>query len=156
MTIGLNFSKRQVGSPLSKRPAAADFGGIQEAEDMTTVVETDNTQEAIWVWCRYAELTGDYTTYLTNINNAWTYCNANPAWLEGDTPTNYYTTYNVGWGMQAEMKYRQIYGGRPEYVDHTSYGQTCARLSLIILLVQAPLPMLWSLDVLLVPCINMA
>jgi uncharacterized repeat protein (TIGR03803 family) len=105
----------------------ADFGGIQEAEDMTTIVETDNTQEAIWVWCRYAELTGDYATYLTNINNAWTYCNANPAWLEGDTPTNYYTTYNVGWGMQAEMKYRQIYGGRPEYVDHTSYGQNCAQ-----------------------------
>jgi len=106
--------------------SGANLGGIQEAENMSATVETDNTQEAIWVWSRYAELTGDYTTYQTKINNAWTYCNANPAWNEGGTPTNYYSVYNMGWGLMAEMKYRQVYLGKAGYVDHTSYGRTCA------------------------------
>ena len=53
-------------------------GGVQESENCTSGVESDNTQEAIWIWSRYAELTGDYTTYQTRINNAWTYCIANP------------------------------------------------------------------------------
>ncbi|MFZ0033356.1 MAG: hypothetical protein WAK60_00015, partial [Sedimentisphaerales bacterium] len=104
-------------------------GGIQEGEDYTTAVETDNTQEAIWIWSRYAELTGDYTTYQTRINNAWTYCLANPAWLEGGSlgnPLPYYSTYNIGWGLLAEMKYRQVYQGRAGYVDHSSYATSCA------------------------------
>ena len=104
-------------------------GGIQEGEDYTDVVESDNTQEAIWIWSRYAELTGDYTTYQTRINNAWTYCLANPAWLEGGalgSPLNYYSTYNIGWGLLAEMKYRQVYQGRAGYVDHSSYATSCA------------------------------
>ncbi len=107
----------------------AGNGGIWEGEDYTTVIETDNTAEAIWIWSRYAELTGDYTTYLTNLNNAWTYCNNNPSWLEGGALTNplhYYSTYNIGWGLLAEMKYRQVYQSRPEYVDHTAYGTSCA------------------------------
>ncbi len=104
-------------------------GGIQEGEDYTSVVESDNTQEAIWIWSRYAELTGDYTTYQTRINKAWTYCLANPAWLEGGaraTPLNYYSTYNIGWGLLAEMKYRQVYSGKSGYVNHTSYAASCA------------------------------
>ena len=101
-------------------------GGIQEGEDYTTAVESDNTHEAVWIWSRYAELTGDYTTYQTRINNAWTYLNANPAWLEGGSITNYYTTYNCAWGMLAEMKYRQVYQGKAGYVDHTAYGHQCA------------------------------
>ena len=101
-------------------------GGIQEGEDYTTAVESDNTHEAVWIWSRYAELTGDYTTYQTKINNAWTYLNANPAWLEGGSITNYYTTYNCAWGMLAEMKYRQVYQGKAGYVDHTAYGHQCA------------------------------
>ena len=103
----------------------ATSGGIWEGEDYTTVVETDNTAESIWIWSRYAEITGDYTTYLSNINKSWTYCLANPSWQEGGA-TAYYTTYNVGWGLLAEMKYRQVYGARPEYVNHTSYGTSCA------------------------------
>ncbi|MCX5632521.1 MAG: PASTA domain-containing protein [Phycisphaerae bacterium] len=109
--------------------SGGNLGGIVEGEDYTTVVETDNTQEAIWIWSRYAELTGDYTKYITNINNAWTYCLAFPAWTEGGTPTTplpYYSTYNIGWGLLAEMKYRQVYLGRAEYVNHTSYGTSCA------------------------------
>jgi len=106
--------------------SGGNLGGIWEGEDYTSVVQTDNTAEAIWIWSRYAELTGDYTTYITNINNAWTYCDKYPSWLESGTPTNYYNTYNVGWGLLAEMKYRQVYQGRPEYVNHTSYGTSCA------------------------------
>jgi hypothetical protein len=108
--------------------SGADIGGIKEGED-NGVVQTDNTAEAVWIWSRYAELTGDYTTYLTNLNNAWTYCHNNPSWHEnqGDTPPSYYMIYNSGWGMLAEMKYRQVYGGRPEYVDHTWYGEQCAQ-----------------------------
>ncbi|MGB8227294.1 MAG: hypothetical protein WCE45_10595, partial [Sedimentisphaerales bacterium] len=107
----------------------AASGGIVEGEDYTSVVETDNTQEAIWIWSRYAELTGDYTTYQTRINNAWTYCLANPAWLEGGsltTPLPYYSTYNIGWGLLAEMKYRHVYLGKAGYVDHSSYATSCA------------------------------
>ncbi|MDD5327870.1 MAG: metallophosphoesterase, partial [Phycisphaerae bacterium] len=107
----------------------ATNGGIWEGEDYTSVVETDNTTEAIWIWSRYAELTGDYTTYQTRINNAWTYCNNNPSWLEGGaltSPLPYYSTYNIGWGLLAEMKYRQVYLGKSGYVDHTSYGTSCA------------------------------
>ncbi|MGD0785937.1 MAG: hypothetical protein ABR969_09000, partial [Sedimentisphaerales bacterium] len=104
-------------------------GGIQEGEDYTTAVESDNTHEAVWVWCRYAELTGDYTTYQTRINNAWTYLLANPAWLEGGalaTPLPYYSTYNCGWGLLAEMKYRHVYTGKTGYVDRSSYATSCA------------------------------
>ncbi len=109
--------------------SGGDLGGIWEGEDYTDVIQTDNTQEAIWIWSRYAELTGDYTTYQTKIDNAWTYCIKYPAWLEGGalaTPLNYYSTYNIGWGLLAEMKYRQVYQGRAGYVNHSSYATSCA------------------------------
>ncbi len=106
--------------------SGGNLGGIEEYEGSTTIVESDNTQEAIWIWSRYAELTGDYTTYQTKINNAWTYLNNFPAWNEGGSITNYYTTYNCAWGMRAEMKYRQVYLGKAGYVDHTAYGRRCA------------------------------
>ncbi|MGD9379118.1 MAG: hypothetical protein PVI51_00970, partial [candidate division WOR-3 bacterium] len=43
-------------------PMDPEFGGIIEGEDQLSVVETDNTQQAIWVWCRFYEITGD-TSY---------------------------------------------------------------------------------------------
>lgn len=100
-------------------------GGIQEAEDYSKTI-TDNTVESIWTWSCYAELTQDYTTYLQNINNAWDFCYANPSWEEGSSPTDYYTVYNLGWGLLAETKYREAYQGRPEYVDRTWYSEQCA------------------------------
>ena len=103
--------------------SGGNLGGIEEYEGSTTVVESDNTQEAIWMWSRYAELTGDLTKYQTNIDHAWTYLNNFPAWNEGGSITNYYTTYNCAWGMRAEMKYRQVYLGKAGYVDHTAYGR---------------------------------
>ena len=106
--------------------SGGNLGGIEEYEGSTTVVESDNTQEAIWMWSRYAELTGDLTKYQTNIDHAWTYLNNFPAWNEGGSITNYYTTYNCAWGMRAEMKYRQVYLGKAGYVDHTAYGRRCA------------------------------
>jgi hypothetical protein len=49
-----------------------EFGGIIEGEDALSVIETDNTQQAIWVWCRYYEITGD-TVYFENIRRAYIY-----------------------------------------------------------------------------------
>jgi parallel beta-helix repeat protein len=106
-------------------------GGVQEAEDYPETI-TDNTAESIWTWSCYAELTGDYTTYLQNINDAWDFCYAHPSWEEFCTDWLgweyfcYYTVYNVGWGLLAETKYREAYEGRPEYVDHLWYGEQCA------------------------------
>ncbi|MEO0019560.1 MAG: hypothetical protein ABIK47_02830, partial [candidate division WOR-3 bacterium] len=58
-----------------------DFGGIIEAEHLPTIIETDNTQEAIWVWSRHHQITGsDY--YQENIRRAWIYVLRNPAYRE--------------------------------------------------------------------------
>ena len=62
--------------------SSANFGGIIEAEHLPTTIETDNTQEAIWVWTRWHELTGR-DDYRTNIRRAWHYVMTFPAYREG-------------------------------------------------------------------------
>ncbi|MEO0067668.1 MAG: T9SS type A sorting domain-containing protein [candidate division WOR-3 bacterium] len=87
-----------------------DFGGIIEAEHLPTIIETDNTQEAIWVWSRHYQITGsDY--YQENIRRAWIYVLRNPAYREhGGNPGNiWYAVWNCGLGLMAESKYRQAY-----------------------------------------------
>ena len=63
-----------------------NFGGIIEGEQLTTIIQTDNTSESIWVWSRYYELTGD-NQYYGNIQDSLTYESLNfPAYLEeGDS-----------------------------------------------------------------------
>jgi hypothetical protein len=86
-----------------------DFGGMIEGENAMNVIETDNTQEAIWVWSRYRELTGD-TTYDLNVRRAWMYVMNNPAYNEEGTESDYYRVWNCGLGMFAEGKYREVTG----------------------------------------------
>ncbi len=92
-----------------------DFGGMIEGENAMNVIETDNTQEAIWVWSRYRELTGD-TTYDENVRRAWTYVMNFPAYNEEGGESDYYRVWNCGLALFAEDKYRMVTG------DSTYYG----------------------------------
>lgn len=111
-------------------PMDPEFGGIIEGEDQLTVVETDNTQQAIWVWCRYYEITGD-TTYFVNTQRAWIYVLNHPAWLEEGTGTDYYRVWNCGLGLFAESKYRNTFGD----TTYRPYADTC-----IMYMLSHPLP----------------
>ncbi len=101
---------------------SANFGGIIEAEHMPTVIETDNTQEAIWIWSRWYELTGR-DDYHENIRRAWTYVMKNPAYREhGGSPMNvWYAVWNCGLGFMAEAEYRRAYGDS----FYLAYADTC-------------------------------
>jgi hypothetical protein len=104
--------------------AGADFGGIREGEHLQTIIQTDNTSEAIWVWTRYFELTGD-NQYYTNIQNAFTYSLLHPAYNEEGgylATTGYYRMYNCGWAVRAEQKYRDVYGD----TTYKTYSDSCA------------------------------
>lgn len=102
---------------------SADFGGIIEAEHMPTTIETDNTQEAIWVWSRWHELTGR-DDYHENIRRAWIYVLAHPAYREhnGNPADIWYSIWNCGLGFMAEAEYRRSYGDS----SHLAYTDTCA------------------------------
>jgi hypothetical protein len=89
--------------------SSADFGGVREAEDQMNIIETDNTQEGIWVWSRYYQLFGA-DSFGTNIRRAWIYVQRNPAWREEGSGTDYYRNWNSGMGLFAESKYREVYG----------------------------------------------
>jgi len=99
-----------------------EFGGMIEGEDALDVVETDNTQEAIWVWCRYYEITGD-TTYFVNLRRAWIYVMNHPAYQEEGTGTDYYRVWNCGLALFAESKYRNIFND----TTYSWYADTCAQ-----------------------------
>ncbi len=97
-----------------------EFGGIIEGEDQLNVVETDNTQQAIWVWCRYYEIIGD-TTYFMNIRRAWIYVMNHPAYLEEGTDSDFYRVWNCGLALFAESKYRNTFGD----TTYRPYADTC-------------------------------
>lgn len=99
-----------------------EFGGVIEGEDQLNVVQTDNTQEAIWVWCRYYEITGD-TTYFTNLRRAWIYVMNYPAYLEEGTNSDYYRVWNCGLALFAESKFRNLFND----TTYSSYADTCAK-----------------------------
>ena len=101
---------------------SADFGGIIEAEHMPTIIETDNTQEAIWIWSRWYELTGR-DDYHDNIRRAWTYVKNNPAFREhgGNPGSIWYAIWNCGLGFMAEAEYRSAYGDS----SFLPYADTC-------------------------------
>lgn len=92
-------------------PADTNYGGIIEAEGgkFKDVIQTDNTQEAIWVWSRYGELTMDRDRFRENIKRAWEYCKRYPAWKEEGLPEQYYRVHNCAWGLAAEEIYRRVY-----------------------------------------------
>ncbi|MCX6841899.1 MAG: hypothetical protein NTX53_06440, partial [candidate division WOR-3 bacterium] len=99
-----------------------DFGGIIEAEHMPTTIETDNTQEAIWIWSRWYELTGR-DDFRENVRRAWIYVMNHPAYREhGGVPGQlYYAIWNCGLGFMAEAEYRHAYGDS----SHLAYTDTC-------------------------------
>jgi hypothetical protein len=101
---------------------SSDFGGIIEAEHMPGVIETDNTQEAIWIWSRWYELTGR-DDYRENIRRAWTYVKRFPAFREhGGNPSSiWYAIWNCGLGFMAEAEYRHAYGDS----SFLTYADTC-------------------------------
>lgn len=107
-----------------------EFGGIIEGEDAINVVETDNTQQAIWVWCRYFELTGD-TIYFENIRRAWIYVMNHPAYQEEGTDSDYYRVWNCGLALFAESKYRETMNDSL----YLPYADTC-----IVYMMAHPLP----------------
>ncbi len=81
-----------------------DYGGMIEDEFRTgddRIVQTDNTQEAIYVWSRYYQLTDD-DQFSGNIAAAWEYCLKYPAWNE---ESGYYKVWNCGWGLRCSMQY---------------------------------------------------
>ena len=112
--------------------ASPDYGGIIEAEHMPTAIETDNTQEAIWVWSRWYELTGS-DDYRENIRRAWVYVLNHPAyWEHGGQPTLlWYAVWNSGLALMVEPEYRRAYGDS----TYLSYADSCAGF-----LLRNPLP----------------
>lgn len=99
-------------------------GGMREGEALANIIQTDNTTESIWVWSHFRERTGD-TRFDTNVDKAWCYVEAHPAWLEegGGGNTGYYRIYNCAWGLVAEPKYRAATGD----TSHLAYAQQCAQ-----------------------------
>jgi len=104
---------------------SADHGGMIEAETgpLRPVIQTDNTLEAIWVWARYGEFTGDTARFRDNIDKAWIYCNNFPAWQEEGAPgDHYYRNHNCAWGVAAEQRYRAVYADDA----YRWYADSCA------------------------------
>jgi hypothetical protein len=100
-----------------------DFGGMIEGESggLVSIIQTDNTQEAIRVWSRYARMTDDLAKYRENIDNAWIYTLNFPAYSE-EGETDYYRLHNCGWGLVAEMEFEEV------FTDTTfrQYADSCA------------------------------
>ncbi|MBN2537605.1 T9SS type A sorting domain-containing protein [candidate division WOR-3 bacterium] len=98
------------------------FGGIIESEHQPNIIETDNTQEAIWVWSRWYELTGR-DDYRENIRRAWSYVLDHPAWEEhgGQPASVWYAVWNCGLGFMSEACYRRAYGDS----SFLAYADSC-------------------------------
>jgi MYXO-CTERM domain-containing protein len=106
--------------------AECEFGGILEYENQTTIIESDNTQEAVWDWS-FGKQTGTPSWgYQPQIDLAFMYLDRLPGWLEcqdgGGTCPDYYSFYNCGWGMRAVIQYEAATND----MSHHSYGQMCA------------------------------
>ncbi|HHE46369.1 MAG TPA: hypothetical protein ENL08_01530, partial [Bacteroidetes bacterium] len=99
------------------------YGGLHEGEGDREwdIIETDNTQESIRDWCLHAAVFDEPETYRENIEAAWQYCHNFPAWEESE-PGEMYGLHNSGWGLMAEMAYREAYSD-----DERDYGLRCAR-----------------------------
>jgi len=100
-----------------------NFGGLHEGEGnrLWGIVETDNTQESIRVWCEYASFFEDPDRFRQNVDDAWTYCDSFPAWDEGPDG-EMYGLHNSGWGLIAEMGFRTTY----QDTSRRWYGINCA------------------------------
>lgn len=104
-------------------PDTIDFGGMREGEHLPDIIQSDNTQESIWVWSRYFGLTGD-TTYNSNVAAAWQYVMNFPGYNEegGTGDIGYYRVYNCAWGLWAVMEYEAVFGD----FSYRPYADSCA------------------------------
>ncbi len=102
--------------------AGPNHGGMIEAESEQSIIETDNTQEAIREWSQYAIWTGDTATYGPRIRLAQGYLMLWPAWHEDQEGGFYYGAHNCGWGFEAVAKYRQAYSD----TSWNWYADSCA------------------------------
>ncbi len=114
-----------------------NFGGIIEAEHLPNIVETDNTQEAIWCFARYYQLT-NRNDYWVNIRRAWIYVLNFPAYREGSPGYEWYGVWNCGLALFCEMKYREVYGDS----SYQPYIDTC-----LLYIYSHPLPFINNLNV---------
>lgn len=101
-----------------------DYGGMREGEhpEVQNIIETDNTQESVWIWCRYAQLTGDTATFRPNIDAAWTYVSRYPAYNEEGTQSPYYRIHNCGWALVACQIFEEVYTDSSRF----QYADSCA------------------------------
>ncbi|MEO0111964.1 MAG: hypothetical protein ABIK77_06435 [candidate division WOR-3 bacterium] len=114
-----------------------NFGGIIEAEHLPNIIETDNTQEAIWCFSRYYELT-NRNDYWINIRRAWRYVLNFPAYREGGPGSEWYSVWNCGLALFCEMKYREVYLDS----NYQFYIDTC-----LLYIYSHPLPFTNNLNV---------
>jgi len=106
-------------------PTSPDYGGMIEAEggQLGNVIQTDNTQEAIVVWCQYGTLTGDTATFRPNIDAAWIYIMNYPAYNEeGSTGSDYYRDHNCAWALWGVEWYETVY----QDTSYRWYADSCA------------------------------
>ena len=122
--------------PLQCEDPGVNFGGEREEEmgGQYYIIETDNTLEAIEVWSRYFQLTGN-SQYNDEIGDAWIYAYTWPAWLEG---AGYYSSHNCAWALAAELQYRTTFNDSA----HWNYAVSSANYIL-----QTELPFSSSLNV---------
>lgn len=101
-----------------------DFGGMREGEtgSLYTIIQTDNTQEAIVVWSNAKRIAQNDTLFTTEISRAWIYNRQWPAWLEEGGNNSYYRSHNSGWGLAATMAYIIATGDS----SVIGYGDSCA------------------------------
>ncbi|NIT54707.1 MAG: hypothetical protein GWN00_00225, partial [Aliifodinibius sp.] len=107
-------------------PTSPDYGGMIEAESgqLGDVIQTDNTQEAIVVWCQYTAFTGDSITHRQNIDAAWDYIMNFPAYdEEGDPGDDYYRDHNCAWALWGEQWFRWVYSD----TTYKWYADSCAQ-----------------------------
>lgn len=103
------------------------FGGIIEVESGpgNNIVESDNTQEAVFTWSFHRSLTMA-ATYKPQEDNAFEYLATHPGYLEwrdgNGTGPNSYSIYNCGWGVRAVLEYEAATGDMSRH----AYGDTCA------------------------------
>jgi MYXO-CTERM domain-containing protein len=106
---------------------ACEYGGIIEVQSGPghAIIESDNTQEAVWIWSWDKQLNGE-TQYAPQITNAFQFLSVFPGWLKweetGDPGPDYYSIYNCGWGVRAVVEYEAAWGD----MSHHAYGTMCA------------------------------
>jgi hypothetical protein len=107
--------------------APCEYGGLIEVQSGPghAIIESDNTQEAIWIWSWQRQLAAD-SSYEPQIADAFEFLSVFPGWLKwegtGDTGPDYYSIYNCAWGLRAVVELESASGD----TSHHAYGDMCA------------------------------